>query len=188
MQARERAWRLGQTKEVTVYRLMTSGTIEEKIYHRQIYKQFLTNKILKDPKQRRFFDASNLQSLFTLASEDAVGTETGELFKGTEIDYRKNSSKKRKTNDEKQLSLIEGVNCLEQYAGETLEQEERKRESEDHVLESLFEMTGIQSALQHDQIMESTSHDTVFIEREGKRLKNIKNARNNSLFTYISQT
>ncbi|GAA5816119.1 hypothetical protein MFLAVUS_009642 [Mucor flavus] len=166
MQARERAWRLGQTKEVTVYRLMTSGTIEEKIYHRQIYKQFLTNKILKDPKQRRFFDASNLQSLFTLASEDAVGTETGELFKGTEIDYRKNSSKKRKTNDEKQLSLIEGVNCLEEYAGETLEQEERKRESEDHVLESLFEMTGIQSALQHDQIMESTSHDTVFIERE----------------------
>ena len=34
---------------------MTAGTIEEKIYHRQIYKQYLTNKILKDPKQRRFF-------------------------------------------------------------------------------------------------------------------------------------
>lgn len=30
-------------------------------------------------------------------------------------------------------------------------------------------MTGIQSALQHDQIMDSTSHDTVFIEREGNR-------------------
>ncbi|KAI9343810.1 SNF2 family N-terminal domain-containing protein [Pilaira anomala] len=165
MQARERAWRLGQTKEVTVYRLMTSGTIEEKIYHRQIYKQFLTNKILKDPKQRRFFDASNLQSLFTLASEDAIGTETGELFKGTEINYRKNS-KKRKTEDEKQLRSIEGVDCLEQYAGETIEREERKKESEDQVLQSLFEMTGIQSALQHDQIMDSTSHDTVFIERE----------------------
>jgi DNA excision repair protein ERCC-6 len=47
MQARERAWRLGQKKSVTIYRLMTSGTIEEKIYHRQIFKQFLTNKILK---------------------------------------------------------------------------------------------------------------------------------------------
>lgn len=34
---------------------MTAGTIEEKIYHRQIYKQYLTNKILKDPRQRRFF-------------------------------------------------------------------------------------------------------------------------------------
>lgn len=45
MQARERAWRIGQKKEVTVYRLITSGTIEEKVYHRQIYKQFLTNKV-----------------------------------------------------------------------------------------------------------------------------------------------
>jgi DNA excision repair protein ERCC-6 len=44
---RERAWRIGQTKNVTIYRLLTSGTIEEKIYHRQIFKQFLSNKILK---------------------------------------------------------------------------------------------------------------------------------------------
>lgn len=58
MQARERAWRLGQKKDVVIYRLMTAGTIEEKIYHRQIYKQFLTNKVLKDPKQKRFFDVS----------------------------------------------------------------------------------------------------------------------------------
>ncbi len=48
MQARERAWRIGQTREVTVYRLITSGTIEEKVYHRQIYKQFLTNKARQD--------------------------------------------------------------------------------------------------------------------------------------------
>lgn len=35
-QARERAWRIGQTRDVTVYRLITSGTVEEKIYHRQV--------------------------------------------------------------------------------------------------------------------------------------------------------
>ena len=33
-QARERAWRIGQKRQVTIYRLLTSGTIEEKIYHR----------------------------------------------------------------------------------------------------------------------------------------------------------
>ncbi|CAO0789711.1 unnamed protein product [Mucor circinelloides] len=180
MQARERAWRLGQKKEVTVYRLMTSGTIEEKIYHRQIYKQFLTNKILKDPKQRRFFDASNLQSLFTLGAEDAVGTETGDLFKGTEINFKETLKKKKKrknADDEKDLIAIEGVSSLERYAGERLEEGERRKEreqmeasnsndGEDHVLKSLFEMTGIQSALQHDQIMDSASHDAVFVERE----------------------
>ena len=36
---------LAQQREVTVYRLITSGTIEEKVYHRQIFKQFLTNKV-----------------------------------------------------------------------------------------------------------------------------------------------
>lgn len=36
LQARERAWRIGQKKQVTVYRLLTAGTIEEKIYHRSV--------------------------------------------------------------------------------------------------------------------------------------------------------
>lgn len=31
IQARERAWRIGQTRDVTIYRLITSGTIEEKV-------------------------------------------------------------------------------------------------------------------------------------------------------------
>ena len=34
LQARERAWRIGQKRQVTIYRLLTTGTIEEKIYHR----------------------------------------------------------------------------------------------------------------------------------------------------------
>lgn len=46
--------------------MMTKGTIEEKIYHRQIYKQFLTDKILKDPNQKKFFKHSDLEDLFTL--------------------------------------------------------------------------------------------------------------------------
>jgi hypothetical protein len=41
------AIRPGPCKEVTVYRLVTAGTIEEKVYHRQIYKEFLTSKVLK---------------------------------------------------------------------------------------------------------------------------------------------
>ena len=70
---------------MTVYRLLTSGTIEEKIYHRQIFKQFLTNRILKDPRQRRFFKSNQLQDLFTLDSSATEGrsTETSALFAGT---------------------------------------------------------------------------------------------------------
>jgi DNA excision repair protein ERCC-6 len=80
IQARERAWRIGQSREVTVYRLITSGTIEEKVYHRQVYKQFLTDKVLRDPRQKRFFKARDLSDLFTLGDEYADGTETAEIF------------------------------------------------------------------------------------------------------------
>ena len=31
IQARERAWRIGQDKQVTIYRLLSAGTIEEKV-------------------------------------------------------------------------------------------------------------------------------------------------------------
>eukprot|EP00793_Prasinoderma_coloniale_P004070 PRCOL_00006245-RA len=80
-QARERAWRIGQRKEVTVYRLITSGTIEEKIYHRQVYKQLLTDRVLKDPKQRRLFKAKDIRDLFTLGDEyNDAGAETAAIF------------------------------------------------------------------------------------------------------------
>uniref|UniRef100_A0A8D2LFZ4 DNA excision repair protein ERCC-6 n=1 Tax=Varanus komodoensis TaxID=61221 RepID=A0A8D2LFZ4_VARKO len=97
-QARERAWRIGQTREVTVYRLLTAGTIEEKIYHRQIFKQFLTNRVLKDPKQRRFFKSNDLYELFTLSSPDNMqGTETSAIFAGTSSDGAGMSTAKRGT-------------------------------------------------------------------------------------------
>lgn len=79
-QARERAWRIGQKKEVAVYRLITSGTVEEKIYQRQIYKQFLTNKILKDPRQKRFFHSRVMKDLLTLQLTGEGRSETGDIF------------------------------------------------------------------------------------------------------------
>uniref|UniRef100_A0A3Q3QYY4 DNA excision repair protein ERCC-6 n=1 Tax=Monopterus albus TaxID=43700 RepID=A0A3Q3QYY4_MONAL len=88
-QARERAWRIGQKQQVTIYRLLTAGTIEEKIYHRQIFKQFLTNRVLKDPKQRRFFKSNDMYELFTLSDPDgAQGTETSAIFAGTGSDVK----------------------------------------------------------------------------------------------------
>ena len=95
-QARERAWRIGQDKQVTIYRLMTSGTIEEKIYHRQIFKQFLVNRVLKDPKQRRFFKSNDLYELFTLNEGTSDRTETSAIFAGTGSDVKVSKSRKRR--------------------------------------------------------------------------------------------
>ena len=61
-----RAWRLGQKRPVNIYRLVTSGTIEEKVYQRQIYKHMLTKRILVDPRQSQTFSTRDLKELFTL--------------------------------------------------------------------------------------------------------------------------
>ena len=39
LQAMDRAYRFGQTRDVYVYRLLGAGSIEELIYARQVYKQ-----------------------------------------------------------------------------------------------------------------------------------------------------
>ncbi|KOC59628.1 DNA excision repair protein ERCC-6 [Habropoda laboriosa] len=85
-QARERAWRIGQNKRVTIYRLITAGTIEEKIYHRQVFKLLLSNKVLEDPRQRRLFKTSDLVELFNLnESIDGHSSESDQLFRESRL-------------------------------------------------------------------------------------------------------
>ncbi|KAF9346592.1 hypothetical protein BGX34_003776 [Mortierella sp. NVP85] len=199
VQARERAWRLGQTRSVTIYRLMTSGTIEEKIYHRQIFKQFLTNKILKDPKQRRFFKSHDMADLFTLEGEDAVGTETGGIFQGSEVSIKSKSSKgkakssKRGGDSLEELEKLDGVRKVEKFKQETESStlpggvkdendelnfksskdgaEDRLHESsEGNILASLFESSGVHSALKHDEIMDAAKPEDLIVEREATRV------------------
>ena len=64
---------------------------------RQIFKQFLTNRVLKDPKQRRFFKSNDLFELFTLDNSDCKesGTETGAIFAGLGCEVPVPSKKKR---------------------------------------------------------------------------------------------
>lgn len=82
VQARERAWRIGQMRDVVIYRLITSGTIEEKIYHRQMFKKLLTNKVLKQGIQKRLFKSDRIRDLFTLQenANRSVTTETEALM------------------------------------------------------------------------------------------------------------
>jgi superfamily II DNA or RNA helicase len=66
-QAQDRAYRIGQTKPVTVYRLISQGTIEEKILQRQELKRTLADEII-GAEQEGFNDLekAELMSLFSL--------------------------------------------------------------------------------------------------------------------------
>lgn len=175
IQARERAWRLGQTKDIAVYRLMTAGSIEEKIYHRQIFKTFLTNKILKDPKQRRFFKVNDLHDLFTLGDPDEKGTETGDMFAGTELALAEGKARKpgrltgpkhKNDDDFYQVAAINGVAKLDKFKGE----EEDKESDESRLMEGIFASGGVHSTLQHDMVVDLAKHEMSLVEKEASRV------------------
>ncbi|KAK9838111.1 hypothetical protein WJX81_001965 [Elliptochloris bilobata] len=55
LQAQDRAYRIGQQREVSVYRLIASGTLEELIYMRQLYKQQQSNVAVEGVDESRYF-------------------------------------------------------------------------------------------------------------------------------------
>ncbi|XP_071374423.1 DNA excision repair protein ERCC-6-like 2 [Centroberyx affinis] len=57
LQAIDRAYRIGQCRDVTVLRLISLGTVEEVIYLRQVYKQQLQCSVIGRESARRYFEA-----------------------------------------------------------------------------------------------------------------------------------
>jgi len=83
LQAQDRAYRIGQTRDVEVFRLVSQGTLEEIVYARQIYKQQMSNVGLSATSERRYFtgvqdrpsqkgEIFGLQNLFAYQDENVV--------------------------------------------------------------------------------------------------------------------
>lgn len=189
MQARERAWRLGQKRDVTIFRLMMKGTIEEKIYHRQIFKQFLTNKITRDPQQREGFQASDLYDLFSLAEENDKELETTRLFKNADVSYQEEDTtapplKKRgqRGKSESQtpnpngedITTVEGVANVEEFTNIAEDQDmNNPKSAEDRIMHGIFARSGVHAAVEHDHIVNgkrTLRADPKLVEEEARRV------------------
>jgi DNA excision repair protein ERCC-6 len=125
-QALERAFRIGQTKDVSVYRLITLGTIEEKIYKKQIFKQFLSNKILQSPNQKRMFKPQTLRELFRLDDQADAELATDDDDDEGEVDHPDGQ------NDDKELmqSLCEDGDIQHVFRHDSLFTDDRLPERE----------------------------------------------------------
>ncbi|KAI9850801.1 MAG: hypothetical protein M1838_005056 [Thelocarpon superellum] len=169
-QARERAWRLGQKREVTIYRLMSAGTIEEKIYHRQLFKQFLANKILKDPQQRQTVPMKDLQDLFSFGNEAMGGTETGSMFHGTETQLDAATP-----DDALRVRAMVGVAGMEDYVNPDEANGTGASTNDARLMEGILAGSGVHSALAHDEIVngrgkKGVQADPVMVKREAQRV------------------
>ena len=66
-QSVDRACRIGQTRDVVVHRLITCGTIEEKIYRKQVYKGALSRTGTDEADPFRYFSHQARASILMYA-------------------------------------------------------------------------------------------------------------------------
>lgn len=159
LQSRERAWRIGQKKSVVIYRLVTAGTIEEKILQRQFWKSLLASKVLADARQRRIFKRKDMTDLFTLSDDKAKGTETGDLFLGTAAKEVGSGSGQESSSKERgaDASRVEGKGA-------------------NGMLKSLFNSSdcgnALQSAMNHDAMLQAGTRevDVAVLQHETEKI------------------
>ncbi|TDL26985.1 hypothetical protein BD410DRAFT_836072 [Rickenella mellea] len=126
LQAMDRAYRFGQTRDVHVYRLLGAGSIEELIYGRQVYKQQQMKIGYEASNQTRYFsgvqgDSSRQGELFGLKNifklhEDTLATKMAiEKANMAEFDWAlahmkgKGSSRKKGAADDDSAAIIEAT-------------------------------------------------------------------------------
>ncbi|NXY35253.1 RAD54 protein, partial [Pomatorhinus ruficollis] len=79
-QAMARVWRDGQKKMCYIYRLLSTGTIEEKIFQRQTHKKALSSCVVDEEQDvERHFSLGELKELFTL--NESTSSDTHDKIK-----------------------------------------------------------------------------------------------------------
>jgi len=87
LQAMARVWRDGQKKDVFIYRFVTTGTIEEKIFQRQIVKTGLSKTVVDEKTTKAAFSKDMLKQLFNYKPDHSIcETFAKEAESGDNID------------------------------------------------------------------------------------------------------
>ncbi|KAH7092834.1 P-loop containing nucleoside triphosphate hydrolase protein [Auriculariales sp. MPI-PUGE-AT-0066] len=156
MQAMDRAYRFGQTRDVEVFRLLSDGTLEENIYQRQVYKGHQAQIAYNNALPTRMFDGVQyskqapgelfgIKNIFAL-KEYADHTRTKYRIQRAELDGL-----------EWALRNVEGTNSetpdWDFITASAEEMSKEIREQVQHDVDSLLHSSGVTFAVQHSELM-----------------------------------
>lgn len=135
-QALARVWRDGQKKDCFIYRFITTGSIEEKIYQRQSMKMSLSSCVVDSKEDvERLFSTDNLRKLF-LFNKD-TNCETHETF------HCKRCTTKGKQKIKSNTMLYGDATSWNHIDHDTLQK------TNDHLLQNEFQFNDISYAFQY---------------------------------------
>ena len=151
VQAIFRIYRFGQSKPVYVYRFVSHGTMEQRIYERQIIKQALSRRVVDDQEIVRHFKENEIAELYRfepvpteektpavpkdrLLADILVSEKSRELV----VEYHLQDSL-LENRPEEELPDAEKEDAWEQYAADRKreEDEERRRQAENEYREKV---------------------------------------------------
>jgi hypothetical protein len=104
MQAIFRAYRIGQEKNVHVYRLVASGTMENRIYSNQLLKQGLFLRVVDEQSVSRSVSGAQANALFEYNSNDDLSQSGSDSDDDDKDDKDDMSGKKKKRKSKKKKS------------------------------------------------------------------------------------
>ncbi|KAJ6644784.1 hypothetical protein lerEdw1_013549, partial [Lerista edwardsae] len=162
-QAVDRVYRIGQKKNVVIYRLITCGTVEEKIYRRQVFKDSLIRQTTGDKKNPyRYFTMQELRELFTL--EDTQSSATQLQLQSLHATQRKTDSQLDEHIAYLHSLAIFGLSDHDLiYTHEAVHEDEAENEEAhkyiEHRVQKAQELVQLESQLK-DQLMENIRNTT----------------------------
>ncbi|KAM3827450.1 uncharacterized protein M6D78_014531 [Vipera latastei] len=170
-QAVDRTYRIGQKDNVIIYRLITCGTVEEKIYRRQVFKDSLIRQSTGDKKNPyRYFTRQELRELFTL--EDTRSSATQLQLQSLHATQRKTDTKLDEHIAYLHMLEIFGISDHDlMYTRETAHEDEAENEEAhryiEHRVQKAQELVRLESQM-NDQLMRNIRNTT-----EGAWLRDI---------------
>ncbi|KAG5232712.1 protein CHROMATIN REMODELING [Salix suchowensis] len=178
LQAIYRAWRYGQTKPVFAYRLMAHGTMEEKIYKRQVTKEGLAARVVDRQQVYRtisreemlhlfeFGDDENSDTLIDIAQEN-IHADTRNISCQTANSLKQNASRSHGSCSDKVMESLLGKHrqrwIFDYHEHETLLQENEDEKLTKEEQDMAWEV--YKRSLEWEEV-QRVSHDDSTLERK----------------------
>lgn len=182
LQAQDRAYRIGQRRNVEVYRLVSAGTIEEIVYARQIYKQQQANIGYNASTERRYFkgvqqdkdrkgELFGLRNIFSFHGNQVVlqnimhQTNVAEARAGAQMidldvdkveeeDEFKHIKKEDKGDDDYGLSQF--ATLLKSENPEEVIRKNKASKEHDHAIQAILAHAGVQYTHENSEVIGSS--------------------------------